>query len=82
MNSKVIFILRESCINTVLKGYRFENYDFNGWVYDFEPGEYVIVLASCPARSAGSSDPVADCNFVFRARSQHGQGQQAAFELA
>merc|ERR1711935_65420 len=63
------------------KGYRFENYDFNGWVYDFVPGEYVIVLASCPSRSCGSIDQVADCNYVFRARSQHGR-QQAAFELA
>ena len=68
---------------TEFKGYRFENYDYNGWVYDFaEPGEFVIVLASCPARNADQSGQVDDCNFVFRARTQEHASGQADFDLS
>ena len=60
------------------KGYRFENYDFNGWVYDFTEGEYVIVVASCPNRNADSTARVPDCDFLFRARNQVPKDPQAA----
>ena len=53
------------------KGYSFENYNFNGWVYNFEEGDYTIVIGSCPALAQSSSKRIDDCDFLFRVRSQH-----------
>lgn len=44
--------------------YLFEQYDYNGWVYNLEPGRYNIVLASSPV----DNNAVAATNFLLRIR--------------
>ena len=63
-----------------VKGYRFEQYNYNGWVYRFdEPGDYVLVIGSCPA----TQDPTqGQVDFLFRARSQCIGNSGAKFELS
>ena len=36
--------------NNDFKGYKAEYYQYNGWVYDLEPGTYVIALVSSPVK--------------------------------
>ena len=51
-----------------LKGYRFEKYNFNGWVYHLEKGTYNIIVGSCPdSKYAKNIEP---CDFLLRVRSQ------------
>jgi hypothetical protein len=45
------------------KGYRFEEYDYNGWVYDLSPGKYVISLATSP-----NGAPANPNDFMLRVR--------------
>lgn len=49
---------------TDFKGYKFEQYDYNGWVYHLMPGKYNIVLATSPFTNV----KVNDTNFLFRMR--------------
>ena len=46
------------------KGYRFEQFDYNGWVYELPPGKYHIVLVSSPV----DNNSVSPTKFVFRIR--------------
>lgn len=50
--------------STEFKGYKFEQYDYNGWVYNLMPGDYTIVLATAPVGKV----KVNDTNFIFRIR--------------
>ena len=40
------FPFRQTPICT--KGYAFEPYDYNGWVYELEPGNYCVVFNTTP----------------------------------
>ena len=57
------------------KGYRFENYDFNGWVYDMEPGNYILVMGSSPVVDKKSN--IAATKYVLRCR-----GKQGGFDIS
>ena len=37
------------------KGYKAEYYQYNGWVYDLEPGTYVLNIASSPVKMQKTS---------------------------
>jgi len=56
------------------KGYAFEYYDYNGWVYDLPAGDYIMVFASCPGTndkySSGASQ-TPNTNFIFRTRGKN-----------
>ena len=52
------------------KGYAFEYYDYNGWVYDLPAGDYIMVFASCPASNTLASQ-TPKTNFIFRTRGRN-----------
>ena len=56
---------------TEFKGYKFEQYDYNGWVYNLMPGKYYIVLATSPIGKTA----VKDTQFMFRIRGPAQNGQ-------
>ena len=55
------------------KGYAFEYYDYNGWVYDLPAGDYIMVFASCPASNnfARGAPQTPKTNFIFRTRGRN-----------
>ena len=53
------------------KGYRFEDYDYNGWVYNLAPGKYTIIVATGPT----DEENVADTNFLLRIRGPAHEGK-------
>ena len=51
------------------KGYHFEAYEYNGWVYELPKGSYLAVIGSCPSPEAKNGASPAD--FLFRVRGQN-----------
>lgn len=47
------------------EGYRFEDYDYNGWVYNLKPGKYNIIVATGPT---DDTTACTDTNFLLRVR--------------
>lgn len=58
------FPFRQTPICT--KGYAFEPYDYNGWVYDLEPGNYCVIFNTTPMIPQ-PSDNVQPTDFILRA---------------
>ena len=52
------------------KGFRFEYYDYNGWVYELPAGKYKLILCSSLVDNKPVSKP--ETKFIFRCRGPQG----------
>lgn len=53
---------------TAFKGYSFEYYDYNGWIYTMESGEYLICVAAAPPCENDSAENIEESKFLLTAR--------------